>query len=240
VIDVNERAPILLLVLGEAPAPVQHTHGPFATWYERAIGEPLAIHDGRFARLSGHIREYAGLVISGSASSLVEPEPWMDDACELVIHAHDVGVPVLGVCFGHQLIGRAFGARVVKNPVGFEIGTTTVELTPAGRDDPLFDGLPPILRVNLTHFDMVDDAPPRLGLLATNDHTPIQALAIGDHVRGVQFHPEITGPIMRAYLQARRHLVKHRDPDALLAEIDDTPEAARVIQNFVRHFVARA
>lgn len=239
-----ETHPLLLLVLGEAPATVSQAHGAFAAWYERAAGEPLTVHDGRLAAgaaLATHdVRDFAGVLISGSAASLAAPEPWMDAAAELVVRAHDAGVPVLGVCFGHQLVAHSFGARVVVNPRGYEIGTTRVELTPAGRADPLFADLPATLVVNQSHFDMVDAAPAKVAVLARNDQTEVQAVAVSSHVRGVQFHPEITGDIMRSYLAARRDAIRHRDPDALLAAAADCPEASRVIHNFRRHFVARS
>ena len=236
------QTPLLLLVLGEAPEPVRRAHGPFASWYERAAAEPLVVHDGRLGRLVRHVTEFAGILISGSAASLADPEPasWMDEACELVVRAHDAGVPVLGVCFGHQLIGRAFGGKVIANPRGFEIGTEVVELTEEGRADRLFDGVPKALRANLTHYDVVVDPPERMRTLARNDQTDIQALAVSEHIRGVQFHPEITGDIMRAYVDARRAILSHRDPDALIAEAADCPDALQVIHNFRRHFVARS
>ena len=56
-------------------------------------------------------------------SSSGEVEPWMDDAAAFVRAADDAGVPVLGVCFGHQLVGYAYGGRVRKNPNGWEVGT---------------------------------------------------------------------------------------------------------------------
>jgi len=232
--------PILVAILGEPPEPVVRVHGPFTSWYERAIGEPLVEWEGRRSRLASHVRDFAGIIVSGSASSLAEPEAWMDDACEVVVRAHDAGVPVLGVCFGHQLVGRAFGGRVIKNPRGFEVGTATVELTDEGRRDPLFAGLPAALLVNLTHYDMVDELTPAIRVLAHNEHTPVQALAVGDQTRGVQFHPEFDGSIMRAYLEARRPVIAHRDPDVLIAEAADTPDGIAVIRNFREQFVARS
>lgn len=228
---------VLLLQLGEAPEPVRAVHGPFASWYERAWGEPFAVHDARGGGRGLDPRDYAGVVVTGSAASLVAPAPWMDDAADLMVRARDVGVPVLGVCFGHQLLGHAFGGQVVRNPLGWEIGSFDVEV--AG-DDPLFADLPPTLRVNLVHQDMVA-TPPAAGVrvLAGNARTPIQALAVGDHVRGVQFHPEITGIILKGYIAARRALLADQDPDALLAAAADSAHGQAVLRNFRDRFVAR-
>jgi len=194
------------------------------------------VHDGRAGGPGPDVREFAGIIITGSSASLTQPEPWMDDACDLVRRAADAGVPVLGVCFGHQLVGRAFGATVAKTPGGWEIGTWDVTLTDAGRRDPLFAGLDPTLAVNLTHEDHVE---PHAALtpLARNDRTPLQAVAVGEHVRGVQFHPEFSGAVMKSYIDARRSVLTGIDPDALRAE--DCPSGPAVFANFRRAFVAR-
>jgi GMP synthase (glutamine-hydrolysing) len=231
--------PVLLYQLGEPPEAVRQLHGPFADWYERAFGAALHTHDGRAGRPPVDPHDFAGILVTGSSASLTRPEPWMDDAAELVVPAADLGVALLGICFGHQLIGRAFGGAVVRNPDGWEVGTTFVDLTDEGRADPLFADLPASLRVNLTHEDHVEPSP-GLRVLATNAHSPVQAIAVGDHVRGVQFHPELTGAIMRSYIAARRPVLTGRDPDALLAAARDCPDGLAVIRNFRRAFVLHA
>ncbi len=171
----------------------------------------------------------------------------MDDAAAFVRKAASAGVPVLGVCFGHQLLGYAYGGRVRMNPNGWEVGTVEVDLTDEGRRDPLFDGLPARLRVNQSHRDEVWE----LGettRLASGAHTPNQSLAAGEHVRGVQFHPEMNGVVIRRLINHRRAIL-HADVlqrgravtvDGLLAEAADTPDAEKVLQNFARHFVKAA
>jgi len=86
------------------------------------------------------------------------------------------------------------------------------------------------------------EAPPSSGIrvLATNATTPIQALAFGDHVRGVQFHPEIDGTILRGYLDARRSLLTDQDPDTLIAGAGDSPDGVAVLTAFRERFVARS
>jgi GMP synthase (glutamine-hydrolysing) len=156
------------------------------------------------------------------------------------------------VCFGHQLIGAAFGGEVVVNPTGWELTTSEVALTDRGRADPLFDGLPDTLAVNSSHRDVVrpDSLAPQNGaeVLAGNAKTPVQAIAAGPHLRGVQFHPEFTGEIIRAYIHARRDVltrdardrgISADEPDQLLPHVRDCPLAEQVFHNFLHHFVAR-
>jgi GMP synthase (glutamine-hydrolysing) len=148
--------------------------------------------------------------------------------------------PVLGVCFGHQLLAQALGGAVERNPAGPEVGTWAVELTPEGRRDPLFAGLRSPLLVQESHEDHVPVPPPGATLLATNPHSPVQAFAAGPRIRAVQFHPEFDAPRSRALCEAERAALEACRPglaDAALASIRDTPEAERVLANWVRVYV---
>jgi GMP synthase (glutamine-hydrolysing) len=242
---------ILLYKTGETdPALAQHI-GDYEGWFQRVLGDgyELEVHrafDRPLHRLGG----YDGMVITGSPRSLVSPEPWMDDAAAFVRSADDAGVPVLGVCFGHQLIAHAYGAKIRRNPRGWEVGTVGIELTDAGARDPLFDGLPPRLHVNQSHQDEVDVASlgGELVLLAGSAHTETQAIAAGDHVRGVQFHPEMDALVIRRIIAHRRFILADDAKarcragfcvDERINASSDCPDGERVLRNFVAHFVQR-
>jgi GMP synthase (glutamine-hydrolysing) len=234
---------ILLYKTGQTAPELVASIGDYERWFSRVMGDTveleihLAFSEPRHHRLTS----YDAMIITGSPRSLVRPEPWMDDAAATVRRADEAGVPVLGVCFGHQLIGYAFGGRVQENPNGWEVGTVEVELTEEGRKDPLFDGLPSRLRVNQSHQDEVADLG-QTRRLAGGAHTPNQAIAVGEHVRGVQFHPEMDGVVVRRLIEHRRALL-HGHPrrkesiEEMLARTGDTPDAEAVLRNFVRHFV---
>ena len=241
---------ILLYKTGETdPTLVPHI-GDYEKWFSRVLGDDytLEIHCA-FEKPHHKLSGYDGMVITGSPRSLVEPEPWMDDAAAFLRQADDAGVPVLGVCFGHQLVGHAYGGRVRTNPNGWEVGTVDVELTDEGVRDPLFAGLPRKIFVNQSHRDEVGTLGPSTRVLAAGSHTPHQAIAVGDHVRGVQFHPEMNAPVIRRII-AHRRLILTDDAarrcragycvDSLIERASDTPDAERVLRNFVDQFVRRA
>jgi GMP synthase (glutamine-hydrolysing) len=241
------RRTILLYKTGQTAAELVKDIGDYERWFQRVMGDDveLEIHCA-FAEPRHHrLSSYDGMVVTGSPRSLVRPEPWMDEAACTVRQAACAGVPTLGVCFGHQLIGYAFGGRVRENPNGWEVGTVEVELTEEGRRDPLFDGMPALLRVNESHQDEVSE----LGearRLAGGAHTANQALAVGDQVRGVQFHPEMDGVVIRRLIEHRRKILTDdatkrghsHTVDDLLGRSSDAPESEQVLRNFVRHFVA--
>lgn len=170
----------------------------------------------------------------------------MERAAELMVGAEAHGIPVLGVCFGHQLLAHAYGGRVVRNPHGREIGTVEVQLTASGQADELFHGLPERIAVQATHEDIVPEPPAGAMVLAGNSNTAVQALAFRPHTRGVQFHPEVQPDAMRALIQARAERLKteatargqppgERVP-RLLAGLAPTPAGRRILVNFLERF----
>jgi GMP synthase-like glutamine amidotransferase len=105
--------------------------------------------------------------------------------------ALDTGKPVLGICFGAQLLAKLLGAPVRRNPV-MEIGTCAVRLTAAGHCDPLFQGFPKAFPTFQWHNDTFDIPPWGLQLAASRD-CPNQGFRMGSAV-GLQFHLEVTAP----------------------------------------------
>jgi len=243
---------VLLYKTGETDPVLVPAIGDYERWFGRVFGDGVTLEVHRAFEKPHHtLAGYDGMVITGSPRSLVdgEVEPWMDDAAAFVRAADDAGVPVLGVCFGHQLVGYAYGGRVRKNPNGWEVGTVDVTLTDEGARDPLFAGLPSRIPVNQSHRDEVGTLGPTTRVLAAGAHTPHQAIAIGTHVRGVQFHPEMNAGVIQRII-AHRRLILTNDAaarcranyciDTLIARSTDTPDAERVLTNFVTNFILTA
>ena len=243
------RPKILIVKTGAAAELVAREHGDFEDWFMESLGD-----HGRFtlAQAYGDDPEavpalpdfgaFDGVIVTGSPSSVTAPTPWMEAlAVRMRDHAR-AGGALLGVCFGHQLLCHAFGAPVIQNPAGREIGTVQVELTPEGRADPLFEGLPATLTVNCTHVDRASRLPDGATLLAGNANTAVQAVRVGPRARGVQFHPEITAPGMRALIRSRTEPMRAEGMDAAAyaARVEGAPMGLTVLQNFERHLCRRA
>jgi GMP synthase-like glutamine amidotransferase len=112
--------------------------------------------------------------------------------------AHDV--PILGICLGSQLLAKALGAHVYRNPVK-EIGWDTVALTPDGLADPLFAGVSSPVRVFQWHGDAFD-LPVGATWLASSARCRYQAFRYRDRVYGLLFHLELTPEIVQSWLDA--------------------------------------
>jgi GMP synthase (glutamine-hydrolysing) len=130
--------------------------------------------------------DYDGVVLSGSPDMLSEQR--IQEKYTVEIEAiRETKVPLLGICFGLQLIGCAFGSKVVKNGPMIKEYVDTQVLGP----DPLFSGLPSTIRVFESHEEVVDPLPMNFVLLAKSPSSPIAAVRHSSlPIRGLQFHPE--------------------------------------------------
>jgi GMP synthase (glutamine-hydrolysing) len=179
------------------------------------------------------------VIVSGSAASVYEELPWIERLAGAVRGWAARGTPILGICFGHQLLAHAMGGKVIKHPGGWELGTTEVEIRAAGASDPLFEGLPSRIRVMESHQDIVIDPPPGAEVLASTAHCACQAMRIGENVRSVQFHPEYTVERMRFLIGPRRPRLEAAgvDVESVLAGLEPTPAGPKILANFRRHFI---
>jgi GMP synthase (glutamine-hydrolysing) len=233
---VQAAATVLVVKCGSTAAPVRIAHGDYDRWFLRALAPTgaavrvIEAHAGAPLPAAGGGAD--AIVVTGSPLSVTDRAPWMRAAGAWLADEAERGIPVLGVCFGHQLLAETYGGAVARSPRGREIGTVRCALTPAGRGDPLFDGVPAELDVQATHEDEVRRLPPGAELLATNGWSRVQAFRIGPRVRAVQFHPEMDAASMSAAVAVRAGTL----PDAarVRAGIRATPWGARILANFVR------
>jgi GMP synthase (glutamine-hydrolysing) len=134
-----------------------------------------------------------GIISMGSSDSATDDSlPWIAPELALLKAACVAQLPVLGVCLGAQLLARALGGSVSKMSTRPSVGLCRIDLTTAGRDDPLFRGLPWYGSWPSWHADEISELPPDARLLAKSEECGIEAFAHGIFAYGVQFHPEWT------------------------------------------------
>ena len=136
--------PFLIIETGQPVAPMRR-HGSFAHWIRVAAGlerdEAVVVDVARGDALPARAG-FAGAIVTGSAAMVTERLDWSESSAGWLRDAAHAGLPLLGICYGHQLIAHALGGEVGDNPRGREMGTVCIELADAAREDPLFAGLP--------------------------------------------------------------------------------------------------
>ena len=232
---------ILLIKMGATMLPVKSKFGDYEEWFERALGKY-----GRYLDCIDAVSEPDwslvsrpdGCIISGSASSVYENLSWSIAASNMIESWRSIGVPILGVCYGHQLLAQNSGAHVALNPSGREIGVCQVE---QHMSDPLFDGLSPQFSVVQTHSDAVLTSVSGGDVIASNANTQNQAMALGDTVRSVQWHPEMTAEIIEMYIELREAEIiaelGKQAIDELMSALRPVVSGRQILKNFVDHFI---
>lgn len=186
---------------------VQHEPETPAGW----VGDGLVASGARLTTC----RPYAGdavpadahdwdgvLVLGGAMDSWDDAgTPWLPATRRLVRMAEDGGVPVLGICLGHQLAATALGGTVGRNPAGTTLAVLAVAWSPTASDDGLFGGLGLTEAVHWNN-DVVLDLPPGGTVMARGPDGAVQAARLGRCVWGVQFHPEAGAAIVGDWVAA--------------------------------------
>ncbi|KAG9237811.1 class I glutamine amidotransferase-like protein [Amylocarpus encephaloides] len=146
------------------------------------------------------LEDVDGILISGSKHNSFDNDPWI---LKLVEFTKEVlgqeRVRVVGVCFGHQIVGRAMRAKVVRSEKGWEISVMAIDLTKKGQE--IFGQ--PSLALHQMHRDIIYECPPEVERLAYTDKCAVHGMYVPRRLITVQGHPEFTGDIMKDILVAR-------------------------------------
>ena len=226
--------PIAILIAGDPIPSVKESRGSYADMIRSAgggAGLPFADFDIRARGVLPDPRAFAGIVVTGSASSVPDREDWVMEGEAYLRRVVEARIPVFGICFGHQMLGQALGGKVERNPRGREIGTVEFRIV-AG--DPIFAAASAPFLANATHLDSVTKLPPGATVLATTEREPHAAVRFAEAAWGVQFHPEMDGAVIREYVKSRRATLAQEglDPDALETTAMDGAAATSTLVRF--------
>lgn len=189
-----------------------------------------------------HDTDVDGWLISGSPASVYDDLPWIASTEDLVRRVVDAGQPVVGICFGHQLLAQALGGRVERAGVGWGAGIHTYDLAdgwfadgtgPVDRDESHDHGDAGTISLIASHQDQVVEMPDGARLAARTDHCPIAAFTIGAQVLSIQPHPEFTIGLSRELSTQRRERMGADTTDAAIGSLSG-PGAERVAADAAR------
>jgi len=244
-ISKESMKPVLIIKLGDTMPDLAERRGDFEDWFNSTLNaahlDTHVVDPCRGDALPPPV-DYSGIVLTGSHSMVTDREEWSRKTTAWLPGAVQSGVPLLGVCYGHQLLAVAMGGTVDRNPRGMEMGTVEISFSRAAEKDTLLKKLPRTLLAHASHTQSVIALPPDAVLLAFNDNEPHHAFFIGACAWGIQFHPEFDADIMKTYIRTFAGPLKAegQDVELLLQQVEDTPHGRQMMERFVEIVVERS
>lgn len=226
---------IALIKAGTTIEQIRDQDGDYEDWFSEGLGLSglLQIDVYRHQQLPDpdHL---GGIIVTGSPSMVSHREGWSENTAQWLAGAVDKNVPILGVCYGHQLLAHALGGKVGPNPAGRQIGTVQTRLLEPALQDPLLGALPRCFMSQSSHSEVVLELPPNARRLATSPLDNNFAIRFSENAWGVQFHPEFSAPVTMKYIQYRMDAIRSEglSPEQLSKNVIDTPEAKTVLTAF--------
>jgi GMP synthase (glutamine-hydrolysing) len=232
---------IVILQTGQAIPSVFEKYGDFDGYFIHAMGvdksqtktyrvfEQLEFPDPQIV---------AGIIVTGSPAMVTQELDWSEKTIEWLKLFLDKDIPILGVCYGHQMLAKLLGGTVNWNPNGREIGQINLDFCQSLKQDPLFKGMTPTETNSLsffaTHQQSVTTLPDNVSLLGSTKLDPNHCFRYKNHIWGLQFHPEFTAQIISEYIHAREKemTLEGLNPSETLNEIGPINHGNKLLENF--------
>ena len=201
---------MLIVKTGSTFPSLREIRGDFDEWILRQM-RVQGVNDARVVRVSdGETlpppQEFAGIVVTGSSAMVTEHSEWMERTAEWLAEACRLECPLLGICFGHQLLAYALDGTVGANPLGPEYGTVVVTPNVFGEEDPLIGIFQGPFKAYMCHRQSVLTLPRGAVPLASTRGEANAAFSYHSAAWGVQFHPEFDSRIMKVYILRNKAL----------------------------------
>ncbi|WP_293780619.1 glutamine amidotransferase [uncultured Oxalicibacterium sp.] len=231
--------PLVIFKVGETFPELAQRAGDFEHWIEQGLGQtglPVMIVDARTQTALPEWHTVAGAIVTGSHAMVTDRADWSEALAAWLREAVAQKLPLLGICYGHQLLAHALGGHVDYHPDGIEIGSVQVCIAAAAGNDPLFHDLPTSFMAHVVHRQSVRSLPSKAVVLAHNEFEAHHAFRVGETAWGVQFHPEFDHEAMRGYLQKLAPDLRKNGTDlaTLESQLAYTSTAASILGKFGR------
>ncbi|MEI7995718.1 MAG: glutamine amidotransferase [Methylococcaceae bacterium] len=229
---------VIIIKAGSTFPITRQRFGDFEDWIIRSIGGSeilISVINVLEGETLPPVETLSGVIITGSHGMVTDNETWMQVLTSWIPKVMECNIPLLGICFGHQLLAMAMGGYSDYHPKGREIGTVSIKLSPEGRQDRLLGYLPDEFKAHTTHAQTIIKLPEHALTLAANPFEAHHAFRLGDSAWGVQFHPEFSADIMKAYINEQAVTLQREGHDVaeLTATICNTDAANRLFNRFI-------
>lgn len=218
-----------ILQTGQSPDALRESMGDYPSFFERLLegrGLEFRTYHVETMEFPQSVHDCEGWLITGSRHGAYEDHPFIPRLETFVRDAYAAKVPLVGICFGHQIIAQALGGKVERHSDGWAVGPQTYD----------FGGEPTVL--NAWHRDQVTKRPEGAEVVACNDFCENAALIYGDRAFTVQAHPEFRDDFIDGLLTYRAPGVVPQDVmDAARAKLGHDNDSARMADRIADFFL---
>lgn len=185
-----------ILQTGHAPDPMRPKTGDYSDLFQKLLaghGFTFDIYNVVDGAFPAGPRAADGWLITGSRHGVYEPHPWIPPLEQLIRDIRAQGVPLVGICFGHQIVAQALGGKVEKFSGGWNAGPVEYRL----------EGFPEPVRLMAWHQDQVVAPPPGARPLGSGETCQYAMLGYDDDILTIQPHPEFDAGFIRGLIDTR-------------------------------------
>ncbi|MGR3713146.1 MAG: type 1 glutamine amidotransferase [Shimia sp.] len=213
-----------ILQTGHSPEDLREEFGDYSDFFKGLLAgqdftfETFSVVDGKFPE---SLNDAQGWLVTGSKHGAYEDHDWIPPLEDFIRACVTENVPMVGVCFGHQIIAQALGGKVEKFAGGWAVGHQVYDY--AGTE----------IALNAWHQDQVTELPPGAVTIASNDFCAHAAILYGDRALTVQAHPEFDGMFIDGLINTRGRGVV---PDVLLDAAEEALLAPTSSQTIADQF----
>lgn len=212
--------------------------GEYPDMFARGFAEvgaqlELVTYDVQLGQYPSFIDEVDAYLITGSKSSVYDPEPWIDTLKAFVRELDQAKKKLVGICFGHQLIADALGGKTEKAVQGWCVGLQRAQLHPAAQH---YGIEAESFGIISSHQDQVTVLSPGAQVLASTEGCPVHAMGIGNHILTFQGHPEFVPVFMQKVLDMRRDILGEANYQQATASLQITTDRLLVIR-WIANFI---
>ncbi|ODT65731.1 MAG: glutamine amidotransferase [Pelagibacterium sp. SCN 63-23] len=231
---------ITILEVGKVPGPLQHRFSPYADMFRAMLdssGKPftqavISVVDGEAIPDPDGLE---GVLITGSPAGVYEDHAWLEPLRAFIRKAYGHGTPMLGICFGHQIMADALGGDVRKSEKGWGLGRHTYRVT---RRPPFMADAPETLSIACSHQDQVITPPSEAEVVLASDFTPNAGLLYrSGRALSFQPHPEFEDDYTMALADLRRGSAPESVVDAAVQSLAGQSDSL-LLRRYIGRFFA--
>ena len=219
-----------IITCGHVDPPLAEHHGQYFDMIEASLFEvnnqfEFVDYDATKGVLP-NLDECHGFIITGSVHNAYDDDPWIVGLMEWIRRCEAVRKPLVGICFGHQVIARALGGTVMKSEKGWGLGSYEVNVTAQKKWMNLsMDSV----RMLVVHQDQVVIVPKGIKVIASNDFCPNFMLSKDNHIFTVQGHPEFSSEFVAKLVDKRRELIGSDHAEDAFRQLDKTQDSVLIL-----------